>query len=429
MKSTFEVHLLMSNQQFWARIYRLLPNNSRKEQKLVKKRPKKSNTSTQSVHAGESGRKIGDSVATPIFQTATYSFQKSVQVRNYHEEDVKTRYEYGRYGSPTQLTLEKKLAEMFGTEEALVTSSGMSAVTDTFLALLKSGDHLVMTAECYRRTRSFSEKYLKKFKIDISFVEPNAEAIIKAITKKTKAVFVEIPTNPHLYCPDIPKIAKVTKKKKITLIVDPTIAAPFNCDATALGADIIILSLTKYLAGHNDVIGGAVLGSRKHIAPVRDYHCTAGTLLAPQAVYLILRGIKTAALRVDRQNSNTQAIAEFLESNNKIREVYYPGLESHPSYEIAKRDLSGCGCIVSFRAKAPLKGCERFLDNLKLFRIGPSLGGVESLAELVCTMSFWDKTKKERLKLGIHDDLIRLSIGIEDIEDLMSDLKHALSKI
>lgn len=393
------------------------------------KKSSKEASSTLSVHAGERGRKIGDSVATPIFQTATYCFETSEEVRAYHEASVKTRYEYGRYGSPTQLVLEKKLAEIFGGEEALVTSTGMSAISVALLALLKSGDHLVMTSECYRRTRAFCEKVLIKFGVKITFAEPNADAIIAAIRKNTRAVFVEIPTNPHLYVPDIPKIAQVTRKKKIPLLVDPTIAAPFNCDPFALGADLVLVSLTKYLAGHNDVIGGAVIGSRKSLSPLRDVHGTAGTLLPPQSIYLILRGIKTLALRVKRQTENAMRVAEYLSGHSKVREVYYPGLPSHRDYAVARRTMSGCGCIVSFRMKGNgLKDVEAFLDRLELFRIAPSLGGVESLIESVLTMSFWDKSRPERLKLGIHDDLVRLSLGIEDADDIIADLDQAFKK-
>lgn len=388
-----------------------------------------SHPSTLSVHAGEHERKIGDSVATPIFQTATYSFETAEEVRDYHEAPIKSRYEYGRYGSPTQLALEHKLAELFGVEDAVVTSSGMSAITDTLLALLRASDELVMTSECYRRTRAFCEKVLVKFGVRISFVEPNAGAIVRAITRRTKAVFVEIPTNPHLYCPDIPRIAEATRRRGIPLLVDPTIAAPFNSDPFAMGADLVILSLTKYIAGHNDVIGGAVLGSRKAVAPVREIHGTAGTLLPPQSIYLILRGLKTLALRVQKQNHNAETVADFLSGHPNVRQVYYPALPSHPDHDVATRLLKGYGCLVSFRAKTNLAGVERFLDRLELFRIAPSLGGVESLVESVATMSFWDKTKGERLKLGIHDDLVRLSMGIEDVEDLIADLEQAFRAI
>jgi cystathionine gamma-synthase len=385
--------------------------------------------STASVHAGEWEAKIGDSVATPIFQTATYAFRTSREVRAYHEAKIKTRYEYGRYGSPTQLALEKKLAEIFGSEDALVTSSGMSAIADVLLALLKSGDHLVMTSECYRRTRAFCEKVLVKYGVKITFAEPDAASIIRAMTKKTRAVFVEIPTNPHLYVPDIPRIAAVTRKKRIPLLVDPTICGPFQCEPFALGADLVLLSLTKYFAGHNDVIGGAVLGPRALLGPVREVHGTAGTLLPPQSIYLILRGTKTVALRVERQNRNAQRVAEYLEGHRKVREVYYPGLASHPHHNIAVRLMKGYGCIVSFRLKGNLAKVERFLDSLKLFRIAPSLGGVESLIESVVTMSFWDKSKAERAKLGIPDDLVRISCGIEDIDDLRKDLDQAFARI
>jgi len=387
---------------------------------------KPDNSSTLSVHGGERGRRLADALAMPIVQTATFSFETSRAVRDYQEETVKTRFEYGRYGAPTQQALEAKLAAVYRTEDALVTSSGMASVTDTFLALLKTGDHLVMTSESYRRTRNFCENVLTRFGVRVTFADPVADSIVAALNRGTRAVFVEIPTNPHLYVPDVPRIAAATKKRGIPLIVDPTIAGPFSADPVAMGADLVILSLTKYLAGHNDVIGGAVLGRRDLLTPVREYHGTAGTLLPPLAAYLILRGMKTAALRMERQNQTAERVAAFLEQHRAVRRVYYPRLPSHPHYEIATRLLRGCGGVVSFRLRSNLKGAERFLDRLRVFRIAPSLGGVESLAELVATMSFWDRTRAQRKELDIPDDLVRLSLGIEDADDLVADLEHAL---
>jgi len=391
--------------------------------------PRPDNRSTLSVHGGERGRKLADALAVPIVQTATFSFETSRAVRAYQEETVKTRFEYGRYGAPTQQALETKLAAIYRAEDALATSSGMAAVTDTFLALLKAGDHLVMTSESYRRTRTFCENVLTRFGVRLTFADPVAGSIIAALNRRTRAVFVEVPTNPHLYVPDVPRIAAATKKRGIPLIVDPTIAGPFNADPVAMGADLVILSLTKYLAGHNDVIGGAVLGRRELLAPVREYHGTAGTLLPPLAAYLILRGIKTAALRMERQNRTAETLAAFLEQHRAVRRVYYPGLSSHPHHEVASRLLRGCGGVVSFRLTSNLKGAERFLDRLRVFRIAPSLGGVESLAELVATMSFWDRTRAQRRELDIPDDLVRLSVGIEDADDLVADLERALKAV
>jgi cystathionine gamma-synthase len=385
--------------------------------------------STLAVHAGELRRKTGHAVAEPIVQTATFSFESSAEVRTYQEEVYKSRFEYGRYGSPTQQVLEAKLAAIFGSEDAVVTSSGMAAVVDVLLSHVRSGDELVLTSETYRRTRVFSERFLARLGVRAVFAEPQAGAVIAAISRRTRAVFVEIPTNPHLYVPDITVLASETKKRGIPLIVDPTIAGPFNADPFKAGADFVVLSLTKYLAGHNDVIGGAVLGGRKALLPVRELHGTAGTLLPPIAAYLILRGIKTVGLRMERHNSNALAVARFLEDHSKVRRVYYPSLPSHPHHEVAARLLRGCGGVVSFRLRTDLRGSERFMDRLELFRIAPSLGGVESLAELVATMSFWDKSRSQRKALDIPDDLVRLSVGIEDGEDLLADLERALKAV
>ena len=381
--------------------------------------------STLAVHAGERRSKSSHAVAEPIVQTATFSFETSAEVRAYQEEEQKTRFEYGRYGSPTQLALEGKLASLYQTEDAVVCSSGMAAVVNALLSLLSSGDELVMTSETYRRTRVFSERFLTRLGVRTRFTLPTAESIIASITRRTRAVFVEIPSNPHLYVPDVPAIAAVTARRGIPLIVDPTIAGPFNVNPFTLGADLVILSLTKYIAGHNDVIGGAVLGRRKALLPVREFHGTIGTLLPPMAAYLILRGMKTLALRMEQHNRNALCVARFLEGHPKVRQVYYPALPSHPHHEVAARQMQGCGGVVTFRLRADLRRSERFLDRLRLFRIAPSLGGVESLAELVATMSYWDKTRSERKALEIPDDLVRLSVGIEDADDLVADLEQA----
>jgi cystathionine gamma-synthase len=302
----------------------------------------------------------------------------------------------------------------------------MAAVCDTLLAVLRSGDHLVLSSECYRRTRVFAEQHLSRFGIRVSFAEPRADAMIGAMNSRTRAVFVEFPTNPHLYVPDLPAIAAAARKRKVLTLVDPTVAGPNNINAFEHGADLVTLSLTKYLAGHNDVIAGAVLGSRKALQPVRDYHGTSGTLLAPATAYLVLRGIKTMALRVPRQSESAARVAAFLESHPGVRRVYYPGLASHRDHAVASKLLKASGCIVSFRVRGDLAATERFLDKLTLFRIAPSFGGVESLAEGVATMSFWSYKKSERRMLDIPDDLVRLSIGIEDPDDLIQDLDRAL---
>lgn len=381
---------------------------------------------TISVHAGERRAKPGHAVAEPIVQTATFSFENSAEVRSYQEETCKSRFEYGRYGSPTQGALEAKLAALYRTEDAVVTSSGMAAIVDTLLSLLRSGDELVMTSETYRRTRVFSEHFLPRYGIRTVFADAAAESIIKAVTRRTRAVFLELPTNPHLLVPDVAAVSAAVKRRGVTLIVDPTIAGPFNVDPFALGADLVVLSLTKYIAGHNDVIGGAVLGDRMLLQPVRELHGMVGTLLPPLAAYLILRGMKTLALRMEQHNRNALCVARFLEDHPKVRRVYYPALASHPHQEAAARQMRGYGGVVSFRLKADLRGAERFLDRLHLFRIAPSLGGAESLAELVATMSYWDKNRRERKEFDIPDDLIRLSVGIEDADDLVADLAQAL---
>lgn len=373
------------------------------------------------------GSALENALVTPVFQTATFAFADSAAVRRYQEAKRKDRSEYARYGSPGQAVLEARLAGLFDAESALVAASGMAAILVALLTLLKQGDHVVMSAESYGGTRLLLEDHLSRFGVRTTFVAPRAEDFIKAIRPATAAVLVECPTNPHLRVPDLPRIAVATRRAGARLLVDPTLAGAFAFDPFRHGADLVLLSLTKYVAGHHDVIAGAALGARELVEPIREAHGTLGALLAPASIQLVERGIKTLPLRMARHHENGRRIAAFLAAHPKVREVFHPSLARHPDHAIATRLMTDFGGVVSFRIKGNLRTAETFLDRLRLFRIAPSLGGAESLAESVPTMAFWKRPRAERLKLGITDDLIRLAAGLEDPEDLIADLESALA--
>jgi cystathionine gamma-synthase len=382
--------------------------------------------STRSVHAGESRKKHADAITTPIVQSSVYVFEDTAEIQKY-VADKRTRFEYGRYGNPTQRVAEEKLAALEKTEDALLFSTGMSAVTTALLAFLSKGDHLVVTDDCYRKTRTFCETTLARLGVDTTFVPAgDYEALRDAMTGKTKVVLTETPTNPHLRVIDVPRAAKIAAARKAKLFVDSTLATPYNLQALTLGADLVIHSATKYLGGHNDLLAGVVMGPASVVDPVRDLQGQLGGTIDPHCAYLLLRGLKTLALRVEKHNRNGLAMARFLEGYPKIEEVYYPGLETHPDYAIAKEQMKGSGGVVSFLIKGGSDETLRFIDNLKLPYLGPSFGGVESLVYHPATLTFNDMPRAKREKLGIGDNLVRYAAGIEDEEDIIADLDRAL---
>jgi cystathionine gamma-synthase len=385
--------------------------------------------STRSVHAGESRDKYANAITTPVVQSSVFVFDNTAEMKEY-VAGKKNRLEYGRYGNPTQRVAEEKLAALEEAEDALLFATGMAAVTTTLLAFLSGGDHLVVTDDCYRKTRVFCETTLARLGVETTFVPADSfDGLAEAMRKNTKVVLAESPTNPHLYIVDLPRAAEIARRNGARLLVDGTFATPYNQQAVKLGADLVIHSGTKYLGGHNDLLAGAVMGSEKVVGPVRDLQGQLGPTIDPHCAYLLLRGLKTLALRVERHNRNGLAIAGFLESHPKIEHVYYPGLKTHPDHAVAKNQMRGFGGVVSFLVEAGLDETLRFVDNLRLPYLGPSLGGVESLVYHPATLTFSDLSKEQREKLGIMDNLVRFAAGIEDEEDIIADLEQALESI
>ena len=382
--------------------------------------------STRAIHAGEPRKKYADSLTTPIIQTSTFTFEGSKAIEDYTKKG-KERFEYGRYGNPTSKIAEQRLADLEGAEDCVVFSSGMSAITTTILSLVRAGNHIVITDDSYKKTLEFCKSYLKQFGIECTIVPfGDYKALEKAVKVNTRFIFSESPTNPYLNIFDLVKIKKIADRHNVLTLIDSTFATPLNQRPIEFGMDLVLQSATKYLGGHNDILAGAVLGKKELVDKIRNLHKSMGGLIDPHCCYLLLRGLKTFPLRVKRQNEYALKIAEFLENHSRIKRVYYPFLESHPHYKIAKEQMTGGGGVVTFEIKGNLSTAKRFLDALKLCYIGPSLGGVETLITHPALVTYYDYTRKERYKLGITDTLFRLAVGIEDVEDLIEDLDRAL---
>jgi cystathionine gamma-synthase len=389
--------------------------------------PGKPGDSTRSVHGGERDRRVSDAVTTPIFQTSTYWFKDSAELRAFQEGRL-TRDEYGRYGNPTWRAVETKLAELEGAEEAVLFASGMCAATTTFLALLPRGGHLIVTSDCYRRTRQFCREFLTKLDVETTVIEPaNVEKLAQAIRPGSSLFFTESPTNPYLRVIDVPEAVRVCHERGVRVVIDGTFATPVNHRALKDGADLVLHSATKYLGGHNDLMAGAAAGSAAIVGELRSAVGVLGGCTDAHSAYLLLRGMKTLALRMARHNETGLRVAQMLEAHPRVQRVWYPGLASHPDHGTAKRLMQGFGGVVSFELDADLEATMRFVDRCRIPYIAPSLGGVESLIEMPVVMSYWDQPREERLRLGITDSLVRLSCGIEDTSDLLADLEQALS--
>lgn len=388
---------------------------------------------TLSVHSGAKGPKSHHSITTPITQAATYTFEDSADLINFMQQKVwgegtGEREDYGRYGNPSIYAVEHKLAELEGGESALLFASGMAAVTTLLLASLPTGAHIVMTDDCYRRTRQFCATFLTRLGIETAVVPMGDYAAMEAaiIPKRTRFIVSESPTNPYLRIADFERLADIGKQYRVRTVIDSTLGTPINQQPLKYGIDYVTHSATKYLGGHHDLLAGVLVGSKDRIAPVRQALGVLGGVVAPQNAYLLERGLRTLALRVQKQNENGMAIACYLERHSKIEQVWYPGLESHPEHELAKKQMQGFGGVVSFTVRGDYDTTKRFIDAMHIPYIAPSMGGVESLIEQPAIMSYFEKEPEERLELGILDNLVRFSLGIEDAEDLIADLEQAL---
>uniref|UniRef100_I1PBQ6 plant cystathionine gamma-synthase n=1 Tax=Oryza glaberrima TaxID=4538 RepID=I1PBQ6_ORYGL len=376
------------------------------------------------------GRRIAtDAITTPVVNTSAYWFNNSQELIDF-KEGRHASFEYGRYGNPTTEALEKKMSALEKAESTVFVASGMYASVAMLSALVPAGGHVVTTTDCYRKTRIYMETELPKRGITMTVIRPaDMDALQNALDNNNVSLFfTETPTNPFLRCIDIDLVSKMCHSKGALLCIDSTFASPINQKALTLGADLVIHSATKYIAGHNDVIGGCISGRDELVSKVRIYHHVVGGVLNPNAAYLILRGMKTLHLRVQCQNNTAMRMAQFLEEHPKIARVYYPGLPSHPEHHIAKSQMTGFGGVVSFEVAGDFDATRRFIDSVKIPYHAPSFGGCESIIDQPAIMSYWD-SKEQREIYGIKDNLIRFSIGVEDFEDLKNDVVQALDKI
>ena len=384
--------------------------------------------STIAVHGGEPRPKPAHALATPIVQTATYTFANTQELKDHFDGKI-DRVEYGRYGNPTQRIAETKLAAIEGAGDCLLFASGMAAMTTALFAMLSRGTHVVITDDSYRRTRQFLNQTLPRYGIEVSTVPAgDYDALEDAIRPTTRVLLSESPTNPYNRILDLERFAAIGRKHRVKTVIDATFATPYNQRPLEWGVDVVMHSATKYLGGHNDLLAGALLASRDLVEAVRGLQSVTGAVVDPFAAYLLVRGLKTFALRLERQNANAQAIAEFLEAHPRVGTVHYAGLPSHPQHEVARRQMRGFGAVVSFEVEGDLDTASRVVDACRIPYIASSLGGVESLIEQPAIMSFYELTTEERLQIGIKDNLIRYAVGIEDADDLVADLAQALDR-
>ncbi|AVQ24553.1 methionine gamma-lyase [Fusobacterium periodonticum] len=392
---------------------------------------KKCGLGTTAIHAGTLKNLYG-TLAMPIYQTSTFIFDSAEQGgRRFALEEA--GYIYTRLGNPTTTVLEDKIAALEEGEAAVATSSGMGAISSTLWTVLKAGDHIVTDKTLYGCTFALMCHGLTRFGIDVTFVDTsNLDEVKNAMKENTRVVYLETPANPNLKIVDIEALAKLAHTNPNTLvIVDNTFATPYMQKPLTLGADVVVHSVTKYINGHGDVIAGLVITNKALADQIRfvGLKDMTGAVLGPQDAYYIIRGMKTFEIRMERHCKNARKVVEFLNNHPKIERVYYPGLETHPGYEIAKKQMKDFGAMISFELKGGFEAGKTLLNNLKLCSLAVSLGDTETLIQHPASMTHSPYTKEEREAAGITDGLVRLSVGLENVEDIIADLEQGLEKI
>jgi len=383
---------------------------------------------TKCLHEGDEHNEVGAHV-NPIYQTSTFVFKNAEQgaARFSGKEGG---YIYTRLGNPTNTAVHKKLASIEGGEDAQTFASGMGAISAAVMAAAVNGDHIIAGDVLYGCTFNLFSGILQKLGIEVSFVDTSsANEIEKAIKENTKVIFLETPANPTMKLSDIKAIAALCKEKKLLLIVDNTFATPYFQNPLKLGADVVVHSATKYLGGHGDVIAGAVVGKKDFIEKARHIMVDVGAVLDPFGAWLVLRGIKTLGIRMRKHEENAKKIAEFLEKHPKIDHVFYPGLPSFSQHDLAKKQMRGFGAMLSFELKGGTEAGKKLMNSVKLCTIAVSLGTVDTLIQHPASMTHAVVPKEDKLKCGITDGLVRISVGIENVEDIIADLDQALSSV
>jgi len=390
------------------------------------KRHSGNHSETKTVRGATDLDKKNGPLATPIYQTSTFEVtDNDEQLRATH-----TDHFYTRYGNPTNTVAEKTIAALEGVDAALTFASGMGAITTTLMALLKSGDHIVAQRDIYGGVSKFLSEWLPKMGIETTFVDTTEyDQHARAIRPNTKLLYLESPTNPTLRVVDFKEVVALAKQHKLLCMVDATFGTPINQHPAEFGMDLVMHSGTKYLGGHTDLICGAIAGRHELIERIRETRTTLGNCMDPHAAWMLVRGMKTLAVRVARQNENATRVAEFLSDHAKVRRVHYPFLKSHPQYALAREQMSGGGGMVTFEVEGSGEDARRLSEAMRLFTLAPSLGGVESLVSIPVLTSHLNVPPEERRRMGITEQMIRLSVGIENADDLIADLERALATV
>jgi cystathionine gamma-synthase len=381
---------------------------------------------TQAVRAGTDLAKKNGPLTTPIYQTSTFEVTDSEQQLRATHTDMF----YTRYGNPTHTVAEKAIAELEGADAALLFASGMNAITTTILALLKSGDHIIAQRDIYGGVTKFLTQWAPKLGIETTFVDTNDyDQHSRAIRPSTKLLYLESPTNPTLRVVDLNKVVAIARRRNLITLIDSTFATPINQRPAEFGIDLVMHSGTKYYAGHSDLICGIVAGRQDLVDQVHSSRTTLGGSMDPHAAFLLLRGIKTLAVRVQRQNLNALRIAQFLKRHPRVKSVHYPFLEDHPQHALALEQLQGGGGVLSFEVDGTGNDARKLSESLHLFTLAPSLGGVDSLVTIPVLTSHAMISPEHRQTMGVTEQMIRISVGIENAGDLIADLEQALSAV
>jgi len=382
---------------------------------------------TQIVQGSQGSDHDAEPLTTPIYETTTFVFEDAAEVRAYNE-GRSAKFLYSRYGNPTVVAVEKTIATIEGAETAMLLASGQAATTTALLGLMKAGDEVICSSAIYGGTLHLLADLLTRFGIVARFVTLDELARPETLLgDRTRVMWFESPINPTLRCVDIAAIAAACRAKGVVSIIDNTFASPLNQRPIALGVDIVMESVTKYINGHSDVTAGALAGPAALLKDIDKARRMLGGIVDPQAAYAIGRGLKTLSVRMERHNANGLAVARWLEKHPRVTKVYYPGLESHPDHALAKKQMSGFGGMVCVDVGGGQAGAERFFDRLKVFRRAASLGGVESLCSLPVLTSQWGHSDAQLAAAGVTRSMARLSIGLEDAQDLIEDLEQALA--
>jgi methionine-gamma-lyase len=402
------------------------PKHAQKESPNPKN-GRKHGPQTTAIHGGEPSRHgVGAPVGTPICRTSTFTFSSTEEMKLWAEGKSKA-YIYTRYGNPTLSVAEGKIAALEGAEGAVVTASGMAAISTALLCALKCGDELISTAQVYGGTYRLMRDVFPNMGIKVHHIGTDLAGMEQLANERTKCIYVETPTNPTLRLVDLDKAIAFAKKRKLVSIIDNTFATPVLQNPLAMGFDMVVHSATKALAGHSDVIAGVVVGSNVWMEKIRHMVIYLGGSMDPDAAYLLIRGIRTLGVRVQRQGENAMAVAKFLEKHPNVERVHYPGLPSHADHQLAKKQMRGFGSMLAFDMKGGLDAARKFCDRVQLFLLAASLGGVESLVILPIYSSHYNMSLDELKRAGVSPGTVRVSIGLEDADDLIADLEQALA--